>query len=72
MYMRILSCNYSKLVDTVDDDDVTVDDVVDDNEVVVVESVAVDLRSIDSVWRRSINSMVIQFRAPRSVVGKAR
>lgn len=59
------TCGYlvvTVVVDTVDDDD-AVDDVVDDD---------VDLRSIDSVWRRSIKSMVIQFPAPRSVVGKIR
>ena len=62
------------VVDIVDDDAV-VDDDDDDviaDDVVVVESISVDFRSIDIVWRRSINSMVIQLPAPRSVAGKER
>jgi len=61
------------VVDDDDDDDAVVDD--DDviaDDVVVVESISVDLRSIDIVWRRSINSMVIQLPAPRSVASKER
>jgi len=63
------------VVDIVDDDAVVDDDDDDDviaDDVVVVESISVDFRSIDIVWRRSINSMVIQLPAPRSVVGKER
>lgn len=63
------------VVDIVDDDAVVDDDdddVIADDVVVVVESISVDLRSIDIVWRRSINSMVIQLPAPRSVVSKER
>ena len=58
--------------DTVANDDDDDDDDVIADDVVVVESVSVDLRSIDIVWRRSINSMAIQLPAPRSVVGKRR